>query len=253
MKFIKPFNENSTFPNIERILELTTFNGETIKYWLEYEDPLEKSFSDLAIIRRKADSIISEFEDEDEGGTPAKNRNLLQDEMVALAKIVIAFKGSCNVGVLSAYCAQKMDIVEWSKSDKLKDMNNKTGLFENVSFEDNPECGFAQLRNDILSDHMIFIDEINKYLKPKGFEMKFVEILNGKLGGHYIYVRINDIGMVFEGYDHMRPHKNTLEVWDIFKNNSNGVFYNMKDFIEFYKQHNLHLYELGLSKTGIFK
>lgn len=256
MKFIKPFNENSNnlFPNVERILDIVKFNDQTLSYWLGYSNNENTSYENIDQARRGAKRIIEEFEDSEDGGAPAKNKDLLLNEMVALAKILISFRGSVNAGILEAYCAQNMDVVEWAKSDTLKDLNKKTGIFESLNyFENNEECGLAKLKEQISVDHLLFIEKINEFLKPNGFEMKFVELINGKLGGHYIVVRVNNIGFIIEGFDHMRPHKNSMDVWQVFKDNNVTYFYDMQSFVDFYKQHNLHLYDMSISKTGIFK
>jgi hypothetical protein len=132
MQHLKPYNE-TLMPQLERVLELTKYHDQTLLYWLQYETSSERSYEQAIDARRACISIVEEFESE--GEAKAKNKDILIDEMMGLAKILISFKGYVNRIVLTAYCTQHMDIEEWAKSDILKDMNKKTGIFEKMTNE----------------------------------------------------------------------------------------------------------------------
>lgn len=256
MKFIQSFNENSNnlTSNLDRILEITSYRDQSLKYWLEYADD-SKNYENIQDLSRSCKKIVEEFEEEyeDVTGTQTKNRNVLIDEMFVLGKFFILLRGSVNRGILQAYCSQNMESVEWAKSDSLRDLNRKTGIFESLDyFEHNEECSLSKLRTDISEDHVLYVEKMNEYLKQYNFEAKFVELINGKLGGHYIHITINNIHMVVEGWDHLKPYMNSSSIRDVFKSSSETYFYTLKDFIEFYKLHNLHLYDMNIAKTGIF-
>ena len=111
------------------------FEGEPLSYWENYEDGEEIVYptDDDDYLRDEIEAIIERYRTTDGDfpeGKVAYHKDF-SNKMFQLAKLMMTYKGSCDLGVLAAYCMQNMQDEEaWETSPKLVDVNNRTGIFD---------------------------------------------------------------------------------------------------------------------------
>lgn len=110
MKYIKLYEDNRDQFDI---MELVSFDKQTLSYWKGYsdEDPwdnldnvheLPADLADGHSIDLACEEILDFYSQE----TPIKNRKIVKQRMMALGELFLQYEQKINAGILEAYCMQ---------------------------------------------------------------------------------------------------------------------------------------------------
>lgn len=135
-------------------------------------------------------------------------------------------------------------------------MEESLKKLKRFDFSKNPEGTISGMCKDIETyDTIVIITEnMIKFFQQYDIVCRFKRYLGGNDSGKLLEYDIGGINVILENKDHLRVWNNPSIVDNFFEDGR--MFYSMKSFVDFYKDHDLHVFTnknlINAADTGVF-